>query len=99
MIESRLFSAWDGLVGSVALIAIIVLALSVMVRFVKLGDVLRHLGVILVGAILLVMLPAIIASLWTSMTLTQHLGIIFLGVMMLLLFGTSRRRPSHGRRR
>lgn len=99
MIENRLLSEWDSLVESVALIALIALALSVMVRFVKLGDVLRHLGVIMGIAILLVMLPAIIASLWASMTLTQYLGIIFLGVAMLLIFGAARRRPSHGRRR
>ena len=46
MAETRLLSLWDGLVGSAALIAIIILALCVMVRAVKLGDALRQLGVI-----------------------------------------------------
>ena len=65
VIETRLFSLWDGLVGSAALIAIVIFALCVMVGAVKPGDVPRHLGVIVGIVILLIMLPAII---WGSGT-------------------------------
>ena len=57
MIETRLLSAWDGPVGSVALIALIVLSFCVMVRAVKPGDMPRHLDVNAGIVILLIILP------------------------------------------
>ncbi len=91
--ETRLLSLWDGLVGSAALIAIIALALCVMVSAVKLGDVPRHLGVIVGVVILLLMLPAIIVSLWNSMTLGQHLGIATIFIAIILLISAAHRKP------
>ena len=95
--ETRLLSAWDGLVGSAALIAIIVLALYVMVRAVKLGDVPRHLGVIAGIVILLITLPAIIISLWNSMTLGQHLGIASIFIAIIFLISATRRKSRKAR--
>lgn len=86
MIETRIFSVWDGLVGSAALIAIIILALRVMVSAV---------GVV----ILLIMLPAIIVALWNSMTLGQHLGIIAICVAIILFVSSARRGPRNVRHR
>jgi Ca2+/Na+ antiporter len=99
MIEAKLFSVWDGLVGSLALIATIVLALCVMVGAVKIGDIPRHLGVTVGVVVLLIMLPAIIASLWNSMTLGQHLGIIVICAAIMVLVSSSRRRQTSSRRR
>src|SRR5579872_6186632 len=82
MIESRLFSLWDSLVGSAAPVAFIVLGLCVMMRVVNLGDVARHIGVVVGVVILLVTLPPIIVSLWSSMTLGQHLGIAFFVILI-----------------
>ena len=100
--ETRLLSLWDGLVGSAALIAIIVLALCVMVSAVKLGDVPRHLGVIVGIVILLIMLPAIILGLWNAMSFGQHLEIVALVLMIAFLFGVlgkeKRRRSGRARR-
>jgi hypothetical protein len=90
VITARLLSAWEGLVGSVALLAIIVLALCVMVSVVKPGDVPRHLGGIVGVVILLIMLPAIIVSLWNGMSLGQHLGIVAISIAVLAVFGASR---------
>lgn len=87
MIENRLLSAWDGLVASTALIVLVVLALGVMVRAVKLGGLSRHLGTVLGALILLILLPAIIVSLWNAMSFLQHLGGIALGVAAVLFFG------------
>ena len=98
MIETRIFSFWDGLVGSAALIAIIILALCVIVSAIKVAEVPRHLGVIVGIIILLIMLPAIFVSLWNSMTLGQHLGIVTLGITILAIFGASRRAPKGLRR-
>ena len=92
MIETRLLSLWGGLVGSAALIAIIVLALCVMVSAVKPGDAPRHLGVIVGVVIMLIMLPAIIISLWNSMTLGQYLGIATIFIAIIFLISTTRRK-------
>lgn len=99
MIAARSLSMWNGLVGSVALIAIAVLALCVMMHVVKLGDVLRHIGVIVGVAISLVILPATIAGLWSTMSFGQRLGITALCVGIVILFDRSQRRPTGARRR
>jgi hypothetical protein len=99
VIEARLLSLWDGLVGSAALIAIIVLALCVMVSVVKLGDLPRHLGVIVSIVILLIMLPAIILGLWNAMSFGQHLGIIVICAAIMLVAGSTCRRPTNARQK
>jgi len=99
MIEARLISLWRGLVGSAALLAIIILGLCVMVSAVKFGDVPRRLGVIVSVVILLIMLPAIIVGLWNAMSFGQHLGIIVICAAIMLLVGSSRRRSINARRR
>jgi hypothetical protein len=91
VITARLLSAWDGVVGSTALLAIIILALCVMVGVGKAGDVPWHLGVIMCIVILLIMLPAIIAGLWSAMSSGQHLEIVAIGLMMAVLLGALRR--------
>ena len=85
MNETRLLSAWHGFLGSTALIAIIVLGFCVMVRAVKSGDVPRHLGVVVGIVILLIMLPAIIVSLWNSMFFGQHVGSLMIGIAIIFL--------------
>ena len=99
MIEARVLSLWDGLVGSAALLAIIVLGLCVMVSAVKFGDVPRHLGVIVGIVILLIILPAITVGLWNTMSFGQHLGMIVICAAIMLLVGPSRRKPTNARRR
>lgn len=82
MIETNLMRGWAGIVESVALVAIAILALGIIVQAVKLSDVVKHLGTILCIAILLLMLPAIMARVWSAMSNWQHLGIVILGVMI-----------------
>jgi hypothetical protein len=85
MNETSLLSGWAGIVESVALAAIIVLAICLMVGVAKLGDLLRHVVAILGVTVLLITLPAIMASLWSSMSSWQHLGIVILGCLAELL--------------
>ena len=93
MIAGRMLSMWDDLVESLALIAIIFLALCVMVGAVKVGDVLRHLGAIAGTAIMLIMLPAIIVGLWSTMSFLQHLGLVLLIAALVYFIGSIRRKP------
>jgi Ca2+/Na+ antiporter len=85
VIASRLLSAWDAVLGSAALLAIIILTLSLMVGAVPPRDAPRHLGVILGIVILLVMLPAIVLSSWNSLDPFQQAGIVFLGIVVAYL--------------
>lgn len=97
MIEARIFSVWDGLVGSAALIAIIILALCVMVNTVEPSDAPRHLSVIVGVAIMLIMLPAAIVALWSSMTVGQHLGIAMIVIAIIFLISTAQRKSRNTR--
>jgi phosphatidylserine synthase len=81
-IETNFMRCWAGIVESAALFAITILATGVMVSAVKFSDLGKHLGTILCIVILLLMLPAIIVSVWSSMSFWQQLGIIILGVMI-----------------
>jgi len=82
MIQTNLMPGWAGIVESVALLAMAIIAIGVIVSAVKLSDVLKHLGAILCMTILLLVLPAIMASAWSSMSYWQHLGIVILGIMI-----------------
>ncbi|HVB57095.1 MAG TPA: hypothetical protein VNE63_11785 [Candidatus Acidoferrales bacterium] len=99
MIETRLLSLWNSLVGSAVLIAIFVLALYIIVSAVKPKDAPRHLGKVVGVPILLFMLPAIILDLWNTMSLSQHVGIVALCLAIAFLFGASRRKSGNERRR
>jgi hypothetical protein len=64
MIETDLMRRWAGIVESVALFALTILAIGLIVSAVKLPDVLEYLGTILGVVILLLMLPPIMVSSW-----------------------------------
>lgn len=82
MIETNFMRGWAGIVESVALCAITILAIGVIVSAVKPSDVARHLAVILCIVVLLLVLPAIMVAAWSSMSFWQHLGILILGIMI-----------------
>jgi Ca2+/H+ antiporter len=86
VIEARLLYPGDNLLGSIAFIAIIILGLCVMVGAVKREDVFRYLGAIVGVVILLIVLPAIIATLRNSMTFVQHLGIALFVILICSFF-------------
>lgn len=82
MIETNLMRGWTRIVESAALFAITILAIGVIVSAVKLSDVVKHLVTILCVVILLLMLPAMTRTTWSSMSYYQHLGIIILGIVI-----------------
>jgi hypothetical protein len=84
MIETNLMRGWAGIAESVGLIAIITLAIGVIVSAVKPSDAVKHLGAILCMTILFLVLPAIMASTWSSMSYWQQFGIVILGIMISL---------------
>jgi hypothetical protein len=62
---------WAQIVGSLAMIAIIVTALGTMIGLVKPADALKYCGAIAGIAIVLVMLVSVLVSLWLSLSLWQ----------------------------
>jgi hypothetical protein len=97
--ETALLRAWAWLLGSAALIAMVVLAFGIMVRAVKPSAAMGHLGVIAGVVILFLMLPAIMIAQWNSMTVLQHIGLIALGLAIASLFGVRRHRAKRMRHR
>ena len=94
MIVAGLLSLWNKLVCVAALVAMIVIAFSLMVRVVTVSQAVRHLGTVLLAAILLIMLPPIILSIWSSMPFGQQAGICALAFLALLFLGAvKKKRP------
>jgi hypothetical protein len=96
---SNFMHGWVALEGSLAILALILIALGLILGIVKPVDLPRHLGVIVSIVILLIMLPAIIVGLWNAMSFGQHLGIIVICAAIMLFVGSSRRRPTNARRK
>lgn len=74
---------WMSFVGSVAMLAIIGIAFSLMIGLVKIGEGFRYLAVSLGFALVLVLLPGTIAGLWYSLALWQRLGVLALVALLL----------------
>ncbi|MGD0904692.1 MAG: hypothetical protein ABR924_17285 [Terracidiphilus sp.] len=79
---SNFMQVWVALAGSVATIALILTAFGLMLGIVKPADALRRVGAILGVVMLLMVLPAILVSIWSGMSLWQRLGLaaVALGV-------------------
>jgi hypothetical protein len=82
MIETNLMRGWAGMVESVALFSIAILAIGLIVSAVKPSNFAKHLETIVCIAVLLLMLPAIMVAAWSAMSYWQHLGTVILGIMI-----------------
>jgi hypothetical protein len=81
MMETNLMRGWAGIVESVALFALTILAIRLILGAVKSSDVLKNLGAIILTMILLLILPGIMVSAFFSMSYWQIFGLLFLGIM------------------
>jgi uncharacterized protein (DUF983 family) len=75
---------WMSLLGSFATIAIILTAIGLMLGIVKPADVPKHIGAILVIVIGLMVVPGILVSAWSAMSLWQQVALIAIGVCVIL---------------
>jgi Zn-dependent protease with chaperone function len=82
---SNFMHGWVALAGSLAMIALILTAFGLMLGIVKPADALRRVAAILGVVMLLMVLPAILVSTWSGMSLWQRLALaaIVLGVCLL----------------
>ena len=79
MYEPNVVQGCESIVGSLAVMAIIVTALATMVGLVKPADTVRYCGVIVGIAIVLVLLVSVFVGLWSSMSLWQKAVITAMG--------------------
>jgi putative effector of murein hydrolase LrgA (UPF0299 family) len=77
---SSFIQGWVALAGSLAMIALILTAFGLMLGIVKPADALRRVGAILGVAMLLMLLPAVVVNVWSSMSLWQQLGLAAIGI-------------------
>jgi hypothetical protein len=83
---------WVALLGSFLLVALILVAFGLMLGIVKPGDALRRVGVIVSVAIVLFLIPGILVSAWSAISLWQQIALIAIGVVLLQLSLSNRQR-------
>jgi hypothetical protein len=77
---SNIMQGWVVLTGSIAMIAIILTAFGLMLGIVKPADALRRVAAILGVIMLLIVLPAVLVTIWSGMSLWQRLGLAAIGI-------------------
>jgi ABC-type dipeptide/oligopeptide/nickel transport system permease subunit len=80
MYGSNFTQEWVLLTGSVAMIALILTAFGLMLGIVKPVNATKHLGAIIGIVIALMLIPGILASVWSSMSLWQQIGLVAVGI-------------------
>jgi hypothetical protein len=82
MVESNLMHEWSVLLGSLGMIALILLAFAIILGMEKPADAMKHGGAILGIIILLMLAPAIIASAWSAIPLWQKAALFVIVVVI-----------------
>jgi len=82
---------WASLLGSAAMLAIILTGLGLMIGLVKPADLPRKLGTILGLVIALTILPGILMSQWARMSLWQQVALAAVGGVILLVLLPTRK--------
>jgi len=80
MSESNLMHEWVVLLGSLATIALILMAFGLMLGIVKPTDALKHVGTILGIVIVLMLIPAVLVNLWSGIPLWQRIALVAIGI-------------------
>jgi hypothetical protein len=79
MCETNFMHGWVSLVGSLATIAIILTAMALMLGLVKPADAMKHGGVIVGIATVLVLIVSVFVGFWSSMSLWQRAVLAAIG--------------------
>jgi Ca2+/Na+ antiporter len=92
MYGAFLIHGWSQIVGSLAIIAIIITALGTMVGMVKPADAMKYCVAIAGMAIVLVLLVSVFVGLWSSMSVWQK-AILAVVVLTMWWLRRERRQP------
>ena len=82
MIKTSLMQGWAVLVGSFAVISLILIALGLMVGIVKTADAPKRIGTIVSIVIILIVFPAFVASAWLALSLWQQIALVAFAVVI-----------------
>ena len=82
MSASNFMHGWVALTGSLATIALILTASGIMLGIVKPADVLKHVGTILGIVIVLMLIPGVLVSAWSGMSLWQRIALVAIGFVV-----------------
>jgi len=74
---------WATIIGSLATIAIIVIALGLLLGVLKLAEALKRIGALLGIVILLTLIPGAFATLWFAMSVWQRIALAVMGITIL----------------
>jgi Ca2+/Na+ antiporter len=96
MTESSIVCQAESLIGSCALVALILVGLGTLIGLVKPSDTAKHCGVIVGVTILLVLLVSVFVGLWATMTLWQR---FVLAAMVFAAWRMQRQRHAPRRKR
>jgi hypothetical protein len=77
---SNFMQGWAALLGSLAIIAIVLTAFGLMLGIVKPADALRRVGAILGVVMLLMVIPVVLVSAWSGMSLWQQIALTAIGI-------------------
>jgi hypothetical protein len=80
--ESNFMHGWVALIGSLATIALILMALGLMLGIVKPADAMNRVGAILGIVIVLIFIPSVLASAWSGMSMWQRLALAAIGLAL-----------------
>jgi hypothetical protein len=80
---SNFMQGWLTLVGSLAIIALILTAFGIMLGIVKPVDSMKHIGAIGGIVIVLILVPGILVGVWSAMSLWQQIALLAIGVCVI----------------
>jgi len=87
---SNFMQGWVAITGLVAVIALILTAFGLVLGVVKPAVSLKRIGTILGTVIVLLLIPGVMVSAWSGLSLWQRLGLAVIGIGVLLLLKKSR---------
>jgi len=76
VIELSLMHGWTAILGSLAMIALILTACGIMLSFVKPADAAKHVGAVLGIVIVLALGPGIFVGAWSAILLWQKIALL-----------------------
>ncbi len=94
---SSFMQGWLTLVGSLAIIALVLTAFGIMLGIVKRADAVNRVGAILGIVIALMLAPGILAGIWSAMSLWQQISLIAIAVIVWQLRRPRRRTRKRNR--
>lgn len=72
--------SWESLLGLLATIAIILTVFGLMLGIMKPANAMKHLGATIGILIALMVIPGILASAWSGLSLWQEIGLVAVGI-------------------